>query len=66
MSPIERKVSGSLREKIASTILPALQGSVGEHGARAGLAAQPDQVLRELAKYKELLSRDSVRNDLGK
>ena len=61
MRPIEDRMSQKLREHFGARLLPALAAAVKKQGDERGAAmAQPHQVLREVARYSELLRRPTV------
>ena len=61
MRPIENRMSQKLREHFGARLLPALAAAVKKQGDERGAAmAQPHQVLREVARYSELLRRPTV------
>ena len=66
MAPIEERMSQKLREHFGGSLLPSLQASMRSRGDdSADAMAQPHQVLREVARYAELLRRPAVAQSLS-
>ena len=65
-APAERRVGELLRERMASTVLPALSAAITQHGHRgAAAAAQPAQLFRELRRLGGLIARPAVAQALA-
>jgi dynein heavy chain 2 len=66
MRPIEERLSQKLREHFGARLLPSLAAAVKKQGDQQSAAmAQPHQVLREVARYAELLRRPTMARALA-
>jgi dynein heavy chain 2 len=67
MRPVEERLSEKLREHLLDRLLPSLLKAVNAKTSddRAAATAQPHQVLREVARYAELLRRPTMARALA-